>query len=107
LPAGYTDIATVGVVGAAGEIETQTQVASGGAIVTDSTQAISAGTNFTVEVLVSNYGVVTYLLNGSPLTTSVPYTFTSGLTVVPYLIYTAASGGHAEVDLVSYVSGLQ
>jgi hypothetical protein len=103
----YTDYATIGVHGAAGEIELQTQKASGGQTTTDTTQAISAGANFTVEVKVSSGGVVTYLLNGSAPTTVAAYTFTASTNVIPFIYYAAASGGHAEVDLVSYQCGLQ
>lgn len=107
IPAGYTDYATIGVHGATGEIQTQTQVGSGGNIIHDTTQAITAATNFTVEVLVSATGVVTYLLNGVAPTSVAAYTFTSAITVIPYIIYTTPAGGHAEVDLGSYVCGLQ
>jgi hypothetical protein len=107
IPAGYTDYATIGVHGAAGEIELQTQIGSGGNTITDTTNAITAATNFTVRVNVSATGVVTYLLNGVAPTTVAAYTFTSALTVVPYLIYTSAAGAHAEVDFVSYQCGLQ
>jgi hypothetical protein len=107
IPAGYTDYATIGVHGAAGAVELQTQVSSGGNTVTNTTNSVTAATNYTVEVLVSSGGVVTYLLNGTTPTTVAAYTFTSALTVVPYIIYTTASGGHAEVDLVSYQCGFQ
>jgi hypothetical protein len=90
-----------------GEIQLQTQVGSGGNTVTDTTQAISAATTFSVQVNVSSGGVVTYLLNGSAPSTVAAYTFTSALTVVPYILYTTPAGGHAEVDLVSYQCGLQ
>jgi hypothetical protein len=107
LPGGYTDFAAIGVVGAAGEIELQTQTASGGVTTTDTTQAITAATNFTLKVLVSAGGVVTYQLNGSAPTVVAAYTFTASTTVVPYIIYTADAGGHDEVDLVAYSCGVQ
>jgi hypothetical protein len=107
IPAGYTDYATIGVHGATGEIELQTQIGSGGNVITDTTNAITAATTFTVRVNVSATGVVTYLLNGIAPTTVAAYTFTTALTVVPYLIYTSAAGGNTEVDLVNYQCGLQ
>jgi hypothetical protein len=107
IPAGYTDYATIGVHGATGEVELQTQIGSGGNVITDTTQAVTAATTFTVQVNVSAAGVVTYLLNGLAPTAVAAYTFTSALTVVPYIIYTTAAGGHAEMDLVSYQCGLQ
>lgn len=107
IPAGYTDYATIGVHSTAGEIQLQTQVGSGGNTVTDTTQAITAATNFTVRVNVSAAGVVTYQLNGSAPTTVAAYTFTSALTVIPFIIYSTPAGGHAEADFVNYRCGLQ
>ena len=107
VPAGYTDYATIGIHGTSGLIELQTQVGSGGNTITSTTQSATAATIFTVEVLVSGAGVVTYLLNGSTPTAVAAYTFTNALTVIPYIIYTTPAGGHAEADLVSYQCGFQ
>jgi hypothetical protein len=106
---GYTDYACIGVQNsvANGEIQIQTQVGSGGETKTDTTQAATAATIFTVQANVSSGGVVTYLFNGSAPTVTAAYTFTSALTVVPFIVYTTASGAHAEVDLVSYQCGFQ
>lgn len=106
IPAGYTDYATLGVHSTLGLVESQTQVGSGGNVLTTSGVTITAATNFSVRVNVSATGVVTYAINGSPATTT-GYTFTNALTVVPYLLYTSAAGAHAEVDLVAYQCGLQ
>ena len=107
IPAGYTDYATIGVHSTAGEVQLQTQVGSGGNTVTDTTQAVVAATTFTVRVNVSAGGVVTYQLNGATPTTVAAYTFTSALTVIPFIIYSTPAGGHAEADLVNYRCGLQ
>jgi hypothetical protein len=107
IPGGYTDYATIGVHSTAGLVELQTQVGGGGNTVTSTTQSVTASTIFTVEVLVSAGGVVTYLLNGVTPTAVAAYTFTSALTVIPYIIYSTSAGGHAEVDLASYQCGLQ
>jgi hypothetical protein len=107
LPAGYTDYATIGVHSTAGLIELQTNIGGAGNTITSTTQSATAATIFTVQVNVSAGGVVTYLLTGSAPTTVAAYTFTSALTVVPYIIYTTPAGGHAEVDLVSYQCGFQ
>lgn len=106
---GYTDYACIGVQNsvASGEIQIQTQVGSGGETKTDTTQLATAATTFTVQVNVSTGGVVTYLFNGAAPTVTAAYTFTSALTVIPFMVYTSASGAHAEVDLVSYECGLQ
>jgi hypothetical protein len=112
VPTGYTDYATIGVSGAAAKLQIQTQVGSGGNVTTDTTNVITALTNFTVQVNVSSAGVVTYLRDvtgNGPLiapTAVAAYTFTGALTVIPYILYTTVTG-HAEVDLVEYICGLQ
>lgn len=111
VPTGYTDYAAIGVSGAAAKLQIQTQLASGGNVVTDTTNTITAATNFTCQVNVSSTGVVTYLIDvtgNGPLvapTATAAYTF-GAVTVIPYIIYTTVTS-HAEVDLVSYVCGLQ
>ena len=106
---GYTDYAFIGILGGGtpGEFQIQTQVGSAGNVVTDTTQHATAATSFTVRVNVSGAGVVTYLINGVAPTVTAAYTFTSSLNVVPCIYYQAASGGHAEVDLIAYQCGLQ
>jgi hypothetical protein len=106
IPAGYTDYAVYGVHGAIGLIESQTQIGSGGNVITSSSVEVTAGVVFTVRINVSATGVVTYQINGGVSAPSI-YTFTSALTVIPYIIYTTAAGGHSEVDLVAYQCGLQ
>jgi hypothetical protein len=111
LPAGYTDYAAMGVSGAAGLLQIQTQLSSGGNVLTSTTNSATAATNFTVQVNVSSAGVVTYLrdvLGNGPLiapTATAAYTF-GAITVVPYIIYTTVTS-HTEVNLVSYTCGLQ
>lgn len=110
VPTGYTDYAVFGISGAVGKLQSQTQAASGGNVVTDSTNTVTAGTNFTVQVNVSAAGAVTYLRDvtgNGPLiapTTVAAYSF-SALTVIPYILYTTVTS-HTEVDLVSYECGL-
>lgn len=103
----YTDYALIGVLSTAGEFEIQTQITTGGETDTDTTQAAVAATNFTVKVLVSSGGVVTYTINGSAPTVTAAYTFTSALTVIPMIYCAAAAGAHGEVDLIAYQCGLQ
>jgi len=112
IPTGYTDYATFGVSGAAGKLQSQTQLASGGNVVTDSTNVVTAGTNFTVQVNVDASGNVTYLrdiLGNGPLiapTSVAAYQFGAGLTIIPYIIYTTVTS-HSEVDLVNFCCGFQ
>ena len=111
LPTGYTDYAVFGISGAAGLLQSQTQTASGGNTVTNSTNTVTAATNFTVQVNVDATGNVTYLrdISGNgPLiapTTVAAYQFANALTLVPYIIYTTVTS-HTEVDLVNYTCGL-
>jgi hypothetical protein len=79
----YTDYATIGLI--AGEFETNTQIASGGAVITDTTQAAVNATPFQISVLVDSKGNVTYEINGVAPTVTVPYQFANGLTVMPFL----------------------
>jgi len=79
----YTDFAAIGSI--AGEIETQTQIATAGVITTDTTQAVANATMFEICVLVDAFGNVTYQLNGVAPTTTVAYQFANGLTVMPFL----------------------
>ena len=81
--ASYTDFAAIGSV--AGEFETQTQIATGGVITTDTTQAAANATMFQLNVLVDNMGNVTYQINGVAPVTTVAYQFANGITVMPFL----------------------
>jgi hypothetical protein len=108
VPTGYSDYAVIGMHSTLGEIEMQTQVGSGGNVLTDSTQNIAAATNFTVEVDVSATGLISYKINGSaPATSPTPISFTNALTVVPWIYFKSAAGAHGEMDLVSYSCGFQ
>lgn len=79
----YTDFAAIGSV--AGAIETQTQIASGGVVTTNTTQTCSDATMFEIKVLVDAFGNVTYQLNGQAPTTTVAYQFQNNITVIPFL----------------------
>src|SRR5579863_2919960 len=79
----YTDFAAIGCI--AGEFETQTQIATGGVVTTDTTQAGANATMFEIEVLVDSMGNVTYQLNGVAPTVTVPYQFANNITVIPFL----------------------
>ena len=110
MPTGYTDYATIGIHGATGEIELQTQLASGGNVITDTTQSCTAATNYTVQVNVSAAGIVTYLLdvlgNGPLIVPTSVAAYTLGAnTVVPYFFYKTVTS-HTEVDWVNWTTGL-
>jgi hypothetical protein len=79
----YTDFAAIGSI--ANKFESQTQLATGGVITTDSTQVALDATMFQLKVLVDSFGNVTYQINGQPPVVSVAYQFANGITVMPFL----------------------
>ena len=79
----YTDFAAIASI--AGEFETQTQIATGGVVTTDTTQAGADATVFEIVVYVDAQGNVTYQLNGSTPTVVVAYQFQNAITVIPFL----------------------
>lgn len=81
----YTDFATIGI--QAGLFKIETQLASGGAVITSTTQAPANATMFQIKVLVDSFGNVTYQINGqTPVVLPVtPYQFANGLVVMPFL----------------------
>jgi hypothetical protein len=103
----YTDYAGIGILSTLGEFNIQTQKTSGGEVDTDTTQAATAATLFTLKVLVSSAGVVTYQINGLAPTVTAAYTFTASTRVIPFIYLIQAAGAHGELDLVSYQCGLQ
>lgn len=107
-PDTYSDYANFGVEGASLLLQSQTNLASAGVVLTSSGVSMVAGQNFTVQVSVSSAGVASYsyALNNGPMlaATTAAYTF-GAVTVVPYIIYSTVTS-HTEVDLVSYACGL-
>jgi len=79
----YTDFATLGVI--AGEFEIQTQLATGGVVTTDTTQAGVNATQFEIAVLVDSFGNATYQINGNAPVVVAAYQFANGLTVMPFV----------------------
>lgn len=91
--ANYTDFASIGIVGTANPntVQLQTQVNTGGVVTTNTTNTVADGDTFSVRILVSAAGVVTYQLNNQTPTTVAAYTFTNGLTVIPFIRFTEAA----------------
>lgn len=87
----YTDFVSIGIVGTAGAIQTQTQLNSGGVVTTDSTQTASDGTAFQLKIMVSALGVVTYQYNYATPTVVAAFTFDSGDVVIPFVRFTEAA----------------
>jgi hypothetical protein len=103
----YTDFVSIGVVGTAGEIETQTNIASAGVITTDTTQAVTSATEFQLVIYVDAYGNVTYELNGVAPTVTVPYQFANGTVVMPFLRVVQSTTTTATASCNYFECGLQ
>lgn len=87
----YTDFATIGIVGTAGEIQLQTQLASGGVTTTDTTQAAVDGAVMQLGVNVSSSGAVTYLYNWAAPTVTAAFSFAATTIVIPFIRFTEAA----------------
>lgn len=101
----YTDFVTIGTI--AGEFETQTQLATGGVITTDTTQAAVNATAFEIAIKVDSMGNVTYELNGQSPTVTIPYQFQNGITVMPFLRIIQNSTTTASVSCNYFECGYQ
>jgi hypothetical protein len=106
----YTDYAIIGISGTAGKLQTQTGIASA-YVVTDTTNTVTAGQNFTVQVNVDASRNVTYLWgdNNGPLiapTTVVAAQMGASLNFIPWIHYTVSAAAADECILVSYSCGL-
>lgn len=81
--ASYTDFASIGNV--AGDLEIETQIATGGVVITDTTQNAANATMVQLEVDVDAQGNVTYKINGQAPTVTAAYQFANGITVMPFI----------------------
>ena len=101
----YADMAVLNVIG--GAIKIETMVGGAGTTTTDTTDTSGDGDTVTLEVYVRRDGVVTYKIDGAAPTVVAAYTFTDGLTVVPFfhLLHAATSPG--DVILQEWECGLQ
>ena len=89
--ANYTDFVSIGIVGTAAHIQTQTQLNTGGVVTTDSTQLALDGVPFQLKIMVSALGVVTYQYNYATPTVVAAFTFDSGDVVIPFVRFTEAA----------------
>lgn len=105
----YSDFATIGIhgVNSPAKIQIQTQLASGGVTVTDTTNTWASGATHILRVNVSSTGVVTYLIDGVAPSTTAALTLTASQNVVPFVWYVTPVGGSAEVDWIYYKEGNQ
>lgn len=87
----YTDYALYGVVGTAAKLQTITNLNSGGAVTTDTTQTFIDGATNTFQVIVNKNGAVSYRLNGASPTVTAAFTFDSGDVVTPFIAFAQAA----------------
>lgn len=81
----YADMAVLNVI--EGDIKIETIVGGAATVTTDTTDNFSNGQTKDIEVRVDEDGAVTYFINGEEPTVTADYSFTDGLTVVPFLYF--------------------
>lgn len=87
----YTDFVSIGIVGTAGHIQTQTQLNTGGVTTTDTTEVAVDGAVMQLQINVSSSGVVTYQYNYQEPTVVAAFTFDNGDVVIPFIRFTEAA----------------
>ncbi len=81
----YADMAVLNVI--SGDIKIETIVGGAATVTTDTTDDFANAAIKDIEVRVDEEGAVTYLINGEAPTVTADYSFTDGLTVVPFLYF--------------------
>lgn len=103
----YTDFAAIGIVGTAAKIQTETQIASGGVTITDTTQVAIDGAVLILTINVSSAGVVTYQLNGSIPTVVAAFTFAANTIVIPFIRFVEAADITTQASINYFECGFQ
>ncbi len=103
----YTDFAAIGIVGTAAKIQTETQLASGGVITTDTTQTATDGAILVLRINVDSTGVVTYQLNGSTPTVVAAFTFAVNTIVIPFIRFVEAADITTQASINYFECGFQ
>ena len=100
----YTDFASIGIVGANNPAKLQlvTNLNTGGAVTTDTTDTVADTVNVILEVIVSAAGVVTYTIDGDAPSTTAAFTFDSTDVVVPFISFTHATTTPGAVYAIDY-----
>lgn len=105
--ANYTDFVAFGIVGTAGHVQSQTQIATGGVVTTDTTQLAVDGGVVRFKINVSSTGVVTYQLNDQAPTVVAAYTFANGLQVIPFIRSVEAADITTQASIDYFAMGFQ
>lgn len=99
----YTDYVAIGIEGTANPntIFIDTQIGSGGAVQTNTTETWADTETHYLAIFVSATGLVSYQIDGQTPTALpvAPYTFTSGLQVMPFIRTTQAADTCAQCSI--------
>lgn len=104
---GYADYYALGLDNATGDINSESEVAGAGALSTDTTLNWADGETHTLEVRVSDGGVVTAYVDDVLAASADAYTFTAALTVIPYIFLLHATTSPGAVSLLEWECGYQ
>lgn len=101
----YSDYAVIGLIGGVGgKIKTQTNLASAGAVTTDTTQVVTNASVWSVAVFIDGSGNVTYNLNGAAPTVTAAFAFNPGTIVMPFfrVVQNATTTASALADWLEF-----
>lgn len=101
----YDEMAVLNVI--SGDINIETILNAGATTTTDTTDDWADTGQHTLEVYVSEAGVVTYKIDGDPPTTTAAFTFDDGEVVVPFFYFLHAAASSAGIVLDEFECGLQ
>jgi pectin methylesterase-like acyl-CoA thioesterase len=105
----YTDFVSIGAraTTAADVIVLQTQLNTGGVVITNTTDAWTDGQTKVFRVNVSSAGVVTYTINGAAPTVTAAFTFDSGDVVMPFIRHLFGAATPGAINWISLKIGYQ
>lgn len=101
----YADMAALNVI--SGNINIETIVGGAATVTTDTTNNWADGETHELKVLVDADGVVTYEIDGEAPTTTAAYTFTDGLTVMPFFYFLQDIDIAGSVPILTWECGYQ
>lgn len=101
----YADMAALNVI--SGNINIETIKGSAATVTTDTTDDWADGATHELKVLVDADGVVTYQIDGQEPTVTADYTFTDGLTVMPFFYFLQDTDLAESVPVMEWECGYQ
>lgn len=101
----YADMAVLNVI--SGDIKIETILGGAATVTTDTTQNWLDTETHELVVNVNASGAVTYTIDGLPPTVTAAYTFTGGLTVMPFFYFLQDSDIAGTVPLMVWECGFQ